>query len=790
MSAIWLYRGKLVRAIDHIPCHGLFVGVMRVPCARSVKILSMRLLLTFLLANLAVVARAQTFYDLNQIQEIKIYFSQADWDYQMDTAKAGSENYILSDSVVVNGETFVNCGVKYKGNSSYDVNRSKNPLHIELNYIEDEDYQGFTDIKLGNGWSDNSMIREPLSYAVLRQYMAAPHSNFAKVYINDDYYGLMNNSENIDKRFVLDRFFTSKYGFVKCNPESIGTGLGNGSNLGYLGSDASGYADKYELKSDTGWWQLIQLCDTLNNHFDAFEQIADVDRFIWMLAFNNVMVNLDSYTGAFRQNYYLYRDHNGQWMPIVWDLNMAMGGFGIAGGNAGAIAINNMPTMSHTLHKSESGWPLIYKLLNDPFYSKMYYAHMRTINNENFAGGQYKVLANQLHDLVDLEVQNDPNYLSTYDNFLQALTSNTDGSNGAGTSPGIFPLMDTRASFLTNVLSAAPPVITNVGIDGANNFGETAFVVAMVSNYTNVYLGYRYHKAGKFARVPMFDDGQHGDGDANDGVFGADLPLLSLDVQYFLYAENANTGAFSPERAAYEFYTFSPNITAATQGDIAINELAANNENGIENEKGKMRDWIEIYNKTAFPLGLSGLYLAEDAAELDKWQFPATAFLEPNGHLLVWADDLDEELVDHHANFDLSSLGGSLYISDGVVVFDETSFSEQDEDIAWSRCPDGVGDFTATTHPTPRAANVCVSASEEKVEKVLVEAIPNPASSWVRLWANEPIFSAKIYTADGRPCLVGLQMGDHDISSMPDGIYWLKIIFENGQTAVKRLVKV
>ena len=38
------------------------------------------------------------------------------------------------------------------------------------------------------------------------------------------------------------------------------------------------------------------------------EKVLDVDRALWMLAFNNVLVNLDSYSGAFRQNYYLYHD--------------------------------------------------------------------------------------------------------------------------------------------------------------------------------------------------------------------------------------------------------------------------------------------------------------------------------------------------------------------------------------------------------------------------------------------------------------------------------------------------
>lgn len=748
----------------------------------------MKYLFLTLFFSTALLAEAQSFYQINQIQDIRIYFSQSDWDFQMDTAKAGSESYLLADSVVVNGEVFKNCGVKYKGNSSYDANRAKNPLHIELDFVADADYQGFTDIKLGNGWSDNSMIREPLSYSILRQYMDAPEGNFAKVYINGSYYGLMNNAENIDKRFALDRFYSSKYAFFKCNPLSIGSGLGNGPNLGYLGNKISDYESKYELKSDTGWSELIQLCDTLNNHFEAFGQIADVDRLLWMLAFNNVLVNLDSYTGAFRQNYYLYRDHQRQWIPIVWDLNMCMGGFSVAGGNAGALTTTNMPTMSHTLHKSEAGWPLIFKLLNDPVYNKMYLAHLRTINNENFANGQYKILANELHALVDTVVQHDPNFLSTYANFQVSLNSHTPGSNSAGTSPGIFLLMDARAAYLKNVLSAVPPLISNVAVTAGNNFGETATVQATVGNATTAYLGFRYHKADRFTRVPMYDDGTHGDLTAGDGVFSAECPLLSTRVQYYIYAENAQTGAFSPERAEHEFHEFKPAIAAAAPSEVVINELAANNSDGLQNERGKVRDWIELYNTTEQALGLSGLYLSNKTSELKKWQFPADAFIAPHEHLLVWADDLDVEFLEHHSNFDLSKGGESLLLSDGAAVYDQVTFGTQAANRSLGRCPDGTGSFSEMATRTPRTANACVSAAHqaEALPNVLVR--PNPAGNWLEIETAEPFSKAHFYTADGRLCLETDQ-SQVDVAMLTIGVYWVKVLFPDGRFALRKITK-
>ena len=77
--------------------------------------------------------------------------------------------------------------------------------------------------------------------------------------------------------------------------------------------------------------QLVDLCDVVSNNSNVISESIDVDRVLWMLAFNSVMVNLDSYSGVFAQNYYLYRDTSGRFNQIVWDLNMCFGGFPFLG---------------------------------------------------------------------------------------------------------------------------------------------------------------------------------------------------------------------------------------------------------------------------------------------------------------------------------------------------------------------------------------------------------------------------------------------------------------------------
>ena len=166
-----------------------------------------------------------TFYDQDKIQKIEITFTQPNWDYQLDTAKAGFDSYIFASKIKINGVELDSVGVKYKGNSSYDANFKKNPLHIELDTYKKQSYQGIEDIKLGNAYDDPSLIREVLSYDILKNYMDCPRSNFTQVYINGVYIGLYSNDESITKSFCSDHFYSSKNTFVKCNP--IGTASSN-----------------------------------------------------------------------------------------------------------------------------------------------------------------------------------------------------------------------------------------------------------------------------------------------------------------------------------------------------------------------------------------------------------------------------------------------------------------------------------------------------------------------------------------------------------------------------------
>lgn len=672
------------------------------------------------------------FYATDTIQDVEITFAQPNWDYMMDTATVGSDGYLLATQVLINGVVFDSVGVRYKGNSSYDSTRAKNPLHIKLDYVHGSaNYNGYSDVKLSNGFSDPSSIREVLAYDILRNYMAAPQCNFARVKINGTYYGVYSSAETIDDNFVATHFYSSSNTFVKCNPVTVLNG--HIPNLVYLGQDSANYYDRYELKSNLAWKNLIHLCDTIANASAHIDTLLDTDRALWMLAFNDETVNLDSYSGAYAQNYYLYQDDNRRFNPIVWDLNMCFGSFTNTGSSN--LTITGMQQMTPLLHASNAARPLIMNLLSNATYQRMYIAHMRTMNNEFFVNGNYATLAQNMQTLIDSSVQAENFSLYTYPQFQQGMTANV------STIPGISNLMSARATYLssTTQFQYTPPTISAVTTaPGTVSLNDTIWVTANVTTTNTVMLGSRDQSYHRFRRVPMYDDGLHHDGAAGDNVYGAYMIAGSALMQYYIYAENADAGMFAPERAEYEFYSVQVAVSTASPGQVVINEFMASNQNDATNETGQHEDWIELYNRMSTPLNLLGLYLTDDYTNPTKFALPDVT-IPAYGYRIIWADQGSTTSQYVHCNFKLSAAGEELMLSNSSgAVLDSITFGAQITDASMGRCPNGTGPFILFSPGTFGTLNVCpAGVAELPAAAAETKAYPNPASGMATIITND-----------------------------------------------------
>jgi hypothetical protein len=153
--------------------------------------------------------------------------------------------------------------------------------------------------------------------------------------------------------------------------------------------------------------------------------------------------------------------------------------------------------------------------------------------------------------------------------------------------------------------------------------------------------------------------------------------------------------------------------------NIAINEFMALNDATLANSLGKYDDWIELYNPFPTNISLKGWYLTDDAANLQKWQFPddPLSAITSGGYLLVWADSSAEAVINNELHTSFSIKGSGEYLAlvepDGISVAYEynPSFPEQYDDVAY-----GIGltgEHRYFGEPTPGAVNAFAGVSNE-----------------------------------------------------------------------------
>ncbi len=328
----------------------------------------------------------QGFYDINTINTIKITFEESNWDYLLDQLVSAGNKDRLMGSVAINGQVFDSVGVRYKGNSSYRANQIKNPLNIKLDYIiDDQEIEGYGTLKLANVYKDPSFVREALSYEIARKYMPASQANYTNVYVNGTHLGLYTSVQDVDKFFMRTHFGGDETVRVKGEIESNAMPGQMGGVWEYYGTDTTDYYDYYAMESDHGCAKLVEFIDTLNNHNTYVDQVLNIDRHLWFLAFQNLLVNLDSPINN-PQNYYLFEDGTGRFNPIPWDLNESFGVFTTlqSGGNLNPYQLQHL---SHVVNLTNSEYPVIRKILSDDTYRLMYVAHIKTMLEDNISNG-------------------------------------------------------------------------------------------------------------------------------------------------------------------------------------------------------------------------------------------------------------------------------------------------------------------------------------------------------------------------------------------------------------------
>ena len=177
------------------------------------------LLLYFLYAlSLNAQNPGDAFFTEGIVHEIRFQFNQPGY---FDSLKA---NYTLDVymrcDVTIDGQALPTSGVKYKGNSSYNNPSKKKPFRIDFEeYTDGQLLDGMDKLVLNNAFKDPTFLREKLMLDFLNEHqIAAPRATFARLYINDHYWGLYSVVEDVNKKFLKTRFDNKGGNLFKGDP--------------------------------------------------------------------------------------------------------------------------------------------------------------------------------------------------------------------------------------------------------------------------------------------------------------------------------------------------------------------------------------------------------------------------------------------------------------------------------------------------------------------------------------------------------------------------------------------
>lgn len=255
------------------------------------------------------------------------------------------------------------------------------------------------------------------------------------------------------------------------------------------------------------------------------------------------------------------------------------------------------------------------------------------------------------------------------------------------------------------------------------------------------------------------------------------------------------------------------NAECAQQGitPIRINEVSGANDSYID-EYGKKGDWVELYNTTAEPMDVEGMYLTDNVNKPTKYRISkegtnVNTVIPPHGYLVIWCDNKrvtsDGGL---HSGFKIADDGGIVMLSAADQRWtDVLAYDAHDSHTTVGRYPDGASHVYAMNVATIGKSN-CFSSYATAVSQDIPSGIERQVAtlSDLRLvYGSETLLvksnqdgpvTVGVYRSDGVAVLettLGVEGGVArlHISDLPTGFYVARATMENGTKISCRFVK-
>jgi spore coat protein H len=356
-------------------------------------------------ASLLKTAGADDFYRPDEVQSIHVQVAEQDMQRML---AALPERIYVPASFQWRDISLERVAIRFKGNSSSSPSQQhKRSFLIKFDeYTDNQQFLGLQRVSLDNGVQFGSVFSEPIITDILRDQGIKSHrSNYAKLFINQEYRGVYVNVERIDESFVERNFPDSK-----CHLFKVDEG-GPGANLQFIGDNPVAYSRTFEPETKSAKKSQQRLVDFIKminaspaSEFAAnLEKKMEVDDFLRTTAVLLLSGAFDQLTGWNPHNYYLcYDETRDRWHYLPWDLDV---GFS-------PVAFEQI----HVLVDWNAAWPtagqipnpLIDRIVADPELLNRYRDSARGILDKYFEPKRLCAIIDAKYRLIRDDLQADP----------------------------------------------------------------------------------------------------------------------------------------------------------------------------------------------------------------------------------------------------------------------------------------------------------------------------------------------------------------------------------------------
>jgi spore coat protein CotH len=279
-----------------------------------------------LAVSLPPAGQAQTseeLFDSSRLHDIRLFLFPRDWSNLRDNYLT---NTYYAAEMEWSGLRVENIAVRSRGLGSR--NPFKPGLRVDFNRYSGQKFLGLKAIILDNAWQDPSFLRESAGMRLFRAMnLPAPRESFARLFVNNEYWGLYSVVEDIDEVFLDRTMGESKgwlYEFKWVSTYSFeDLGGDPGEYLALFSPQTRQDDPKPEVISE--WIQFINHAseDDFNSRIGDY---IDVTAYLRFVAVETFLAEWDGQLGDWGlNNFYLYRPSGSmRFHWIAWDKDVVM----------------------------------------------------------------------------------------------------------------------------------------------------------------------------------------------------------------------------------------------------------------------------------------------------------------------------------------------------------------------------------------------------------------------------------------------------------------------------------